>query len=240
MRFCRILGAGHSGVYLNGWVRLQGLRLLDRGCRIRRRLHEWLGARWRSLRHAAESYVNRGHKVSNNYIFDCGQFVGHGCGIQFYQSGHNEVSHNRIAKCPATASPTKGLRYGAPQGTYGVAVTYENHLQFVHTRNNVIGYNDVSNVCCDSHDYVAIEAWGVGRDNLWEGNAIHDVDKAVKWDGWAHGLFADDATSYHTFRKNIVYECKGGKATGGIMLKPSRRCSRTTLLPTATSDGPQA
>lgn len=83
----------------------------------------------------------------------------------------------------------------------------------------MIRYNDISNVCRDSHDYGAIEAWGVGRDNLWEGNAVHDVDQAVKWDGWAHALFPDDATNHHTFRKNVVYECKGGKATGGVMLK---------------------
>jgi len=221
VRFCRIRGAGHSGVYFNGWAqhcKVYGCWIEDAGF-AGVYMNGW-GPGGGPFTNAAESYVNRGHKVSNNYIFDCGQFVGHGCGIQFYQSGHNVISHNRVVRMPRYGISYKGSRYGIlPKELYGVPVTYENHLQFVHTRNNIISYNDVSNVCYDSHDYGAIEAWGVGRDNLWLGNAVHDVDKAVKWDGWANGLFADDATSYHTFRKNIIYECKGGKGTGGIMLK---------------------
>ena len=221
VRFCRILGAGHSGVYLNGWA--QGCTVY--GCWIEDAgfagvyMNGW-GPGGGPFASAAESYVNRGHKVCNNYIFDCGQFVGHGCGIQVFQSGHNEISHNRVAKMPRYGISYKGQRYGVlPKELYGVPVTYENHLQFVHTRNNVIRHNDISNVCRDSHDYGAIEAWGVGRDNLWEANAVHDVDQAVKWNGWAHALFADDAASYHLFRKNVIYECKGGTATAGIMLK---------------------
>ena len=232
VRFCRLLGAGHNGVYLNGWAqdcKVYGCWIEDAGfCGVY--MNGWSPGAG-PFTCAAESYVNRGHKVSNNYIFDCGKFVGHGCGIQFYQSGHNEISHNRVVKMPRYGISYKGSRYGVlPKKLYGVPVTYENHLQFVHTRNNVISYNDVSNVCYDSHDYGAIEAWGVGRDNIWEGNAIHDVDKAIKWDKWAHGLFADDATSYHTFRKNIVYECKGGNATGAIMLKADSQLFENNII----------
>jgi len=201
VRSCRILGAGHSAVALVGYAK----RCKVYGC---------------SFKSAAESYVNRGHLISNNYIADCGQTVGHGCGIYLTQSGHNELSHNVIRRMPRYGISYKGNRFGLlPKTMYGTKVSFENHFNFVHTRNIVIRYNDIGNVCRDSFDFGGIESWGVGRDNLWEANAVHDIDQAVEWDGWAHALFPDDGSHYVTLRGNIIYGCRGGKLTAAVMMK---------------------
>ena len=44
---------------------------------------------------AEESFMNKGHRITNNVIHDFGQRVGHGAGAWFYQSGENTLSHNR-------------------------------------------------------------------------------------------------------------------------------------------------
>jgi len=221
IRFCKIIGAGHSAVYINQSSQndtVYGCWIEDAGfCGVYMNGYVIGTGPFKS---AAESYVNKGHTISNNFIYDCGKFIGGGCGVQFYQSGDNIITHNVIAQMPRYGISYKGQRFGVlPKQMYGTKVTFNNHYDFLHSRNNVIAYNDIFNVCRDSFDFGAIEAWGPGRDNVWCGNAIHDIEQAVNWDGWAHGLFTDDACHYHTLKNNIIYELKGGTATGAVMVK---------------------
>ncbi|MCY2931499.1 MAG: right-handed parallel beta-helix repeat-containing protein [Planctomycetota bacterium] len=221
LRFCRLTNAGHAAVYMNHWAQHNTVY----GCWIQDTGHAGIymngfAPNEGPFKTGAESDVNKHHLISNNYIADVGQSIGHSAGVEFYQSGHNEVSHNVITRSPRYGIAYKGVRFGVlPETIYGVKKTFENHFDFLHTRDNKILYNELSNLCRDSSDYGAIEAWGPGRDNLWEGNVVHDMDQAVHWDAWAHALFSDDATHYHTLRNNIIFECKGGAATRGIMVK---------------------
>jgi hypothetical protein len=221
IKFCRILGAGHAGVYMNHYVQncsVYGCWIEDVGS-FGIYLNGWqpgLGP----FSNAEESYVNKNNLISNNFIHDFGQSIGHASGIQFWQSGNNEISHNIIAR-----GPRSGIVYMGPcyrwmrKNCYGTVVTFENHYDFIHTRNNVIRDNEIFNVCRDSSDFGGINAAGTGVSNLWERNAIHDIDAPVEWDVWAHALFPDDGADHTIIRDNIVYECKGGNMTGGVIVK---------------------
>jgi hypothetical protein len=192
-----ILGAGFAGVYLNGWDMGEG-----------------------PFKNAAESYVNKGHRIENNFIYDCGQFIGAGCGIQFYQSGDDLITRNEIGQMPRYGISYKGNRWGnMPHVQYGQQLTFDQSFDYVHTRRNQIIGNEIYSVCRNSFDYGAIECWGPGRDNLWERNDLHDLDQALDWDGWAHVLFPDDASHWLTVSGNIIHHCYGGRATGAFMLK---------------------
>ncbi len=221
VRGCRILAAGHSGVWLNNWAR---------ECTVENCWIEGAGTAGVYMnsyipgkapyKTAAEAYINKKHRIVNNFIYDCGLSGCAGSGIQFYQSGENEILHNRIARMPRYGLSHPGIRYGElPATLYGVKKTFENHFEVLHSRNNRIAFNDISNVCRDSSDFGGIQAWGPGRDNVWENNAVHDIDQSVTWDAWSHGLFPDDGSHYHTIRNNIVYEIQGGRATAGVMCK---------------------
>ncbi|MFO7871752.1 MAG: right-handed parallel beta-helix repeat-containing protein, partial [Kiritimatiellia bacterium] len=221
LKFCRILGAGVAGVYMNHGAKKCSVY----GCWIEDSgfggvyMNGWEPGRG-PFRSAAASYVNRNHLVSNNVIYDCGKLVGHGCGVQFYQSGDNEISHNVIAKMPRYGISYKGECYGKlPKKLYGRKVTFRNQFDFLHTRNNVIRYNEIHNVCRDSSDYGAIESWGSGRGNVWENNAVHDLDLAVNRNEWAFQLYPDDASHHLAIRRNIIYQCRGGNRTAVILMK---------------------
>ncbi|NWK57345.1 right-handed parallel beta-helix repeat-containing protein [Verrucomicrobiaceae bacterium N1E253] len=236
VKHCKITGAGHSAIYLNKWAQnchVYGCWIQDAGFAGVYMNGYSIGRG--PFKSAKESYINKGHRIENNFIYDCGKFIGSGCGIQFYQSGDNQVLHNRISYMPRYGISYKGNRFGViPEQVYGEKKTFENHWDFVHSRNNRIAYNDISNVCLDSFDFGGIEAWGPGRDNVWEYNAIHDIAQAVKWDGWAHGLFTDDACHYHTLRGNIIYALHGGKLTGAVMVKSCYQTVENNII--AASD----
>lgn len=194
---CLIMGAGFAGVYANGFMPGEG-----------------------PFQNAAESYVNRGHRIEGNFIYDCGKFVGGGCGIQFYQTGDSLITHNEVGMMPRYGISYKGLRWGViPKRLYGHNLTFDSHFDYLHTRNLRIVGNEIYSVCRNSFDFGGIEAWSPGRDNLWSHNALHDIDQTLEWDGWAHVLFADDATHWLTMRENIIYHCSGGQATGAFMMK---------------------
>lgn len=218
---CQFLGAGHSAVYINNKSQncvISGCHIKDAGfCGIY--VNSYFPGT-EPFDNVADSYINKGHTITNNYIHDCGKYVGGGCGIQLFQSGDNTITHNLIHEMPRYGISYKGVRNQGLVDEYSPEViNYENHFDYVHTRNNYIAYNEIYNVCRSSFDFGAIESWGAGKNNVWDCNAIHDIDQAVEWDGWAHGLFADDASDFLTVKNNIVYELKGGKATGAIMVK---------------------
>jgi hypothetical protein len=151
---------------------------------------------------AAESYTNKEHQITNNTIRFGGELIGHGCGILLYQSGHNEITHNLISDMPRYGISLKGLRHKVmPSAIYGAAVTWENHWDFLHTRNNYIAYNDISNVMIDSQDGGMIESWGVGTHNAIHGNRLH---RSGIHFSFGFGIYLDDASDYFTVTQNVL------------------------------------
>lgn len=218
---CEIICAGHSGIYLNNRCDncvVEGCHIKEAGfCGIY--ANSYFPGK-EPLNVNENTYINKNHRFVNNYIHDCGKYVGGGCGIQLFQSGNNIISNNLIHEMPRYGISYKGVRNEVLIKELNDSnINFSNHFDYIHTRENFIAFNDIYNVCRSSFDFGAIESWGAGKGNIWFNNAIHDVDQAVDWDGWAHGLFTDDASDYTTIRNNIVYELKGGALTGGIMVK---------------------
>lgn len=160
---------------------------------------------------AEESYVNKKHLISNNYIHDFGKLIGHGSGIQIFQSGDNEISYNQISKGPRYAISQKGTlpRFLIGLKLYGTVVTKENVYDFIHSRNNVFKFNDLSDVMRDTSDGGAFESWGPGKGTLLDNNRIHDIcnplsDKVM-------GIYLDDDSSYYKVINNIIYNIYGAE-----------------------------
>ncbi|WNR42640.1 right-handed parallel beta-helix repeat-containing protein [Paenibacillus roseipurpureus] len=149
-----------------------------------------------------EAYTNKEHQITNNRIRHGGELIGHGCGIMLYQSGNNEITHNLISHMPRYGISLKGLRHKVmPESCYGIPVTWDNHWDFLHTRNNRIAYNDISNVMMDSQDGGMIESWGVGAHNTIHGNRLHDSGIHFSF---GFGIYLDDASDYFTVTQNVL------------------------------------
>lgn len=186
---------------------------------------------------AETSYTNKGHAITNNLIAHGGQLIGHGCGILLFQSGDNDVSRNRISHMPRYGISMKGLRYGGmPEKLYGIAVTWENHWDFLHARNNRIAYNDISHVMEDSQDGGLIESWGPGRGNGIHGNRLHHSGIHFSF---GFGIYLDDASDDFTVSNNVLdhlYSTGEGKLWMLIFSKGIGNRIRNNLL----VDNPQA
>ncbi|MDF2834645.1 MAG: right-handed parallel beta-helix repeat-containing protein [Paenibacillus sp.] len=174
---------------------------------------------------------NGHHRIADNVIEHGGELVGHGCGILMYQSGHNVITNNRISRMPRYGISMKGLRQGAmPPAIYGIPVTWDNHWDFLHTRDNLIAYNDISHVMEDSQDGGMIEAWGVGRGNVIHGNDLHDSGIHFSF---GFGIYLDDAADDFTVTHNIIrglYNTGSGKLWMLIFSKGIGNRIRNNLL----------
>ncbi|MCR2806431.1 right-handed parallel beta-helix repeat-containing protein [Paenibacillus soyae] len=200
---CRLLMSGSCGIFLDAYAS---------GIEIHRNDISRLGYIGISLngfppgkgpfRSAEESYTNRGHRITHNVIEDGGELIGHGCGIFLYQSGDNDISRNRITRMPRYGFSLKGMRYGTmPKEAYGISVTWDNHWDFLHSRNNRIACNDISAVMEDSQDGGMIEAWGPGRGNVIHANHLHDSGIHFSF---GFGIYLDDAADDFTVTCNVI------------------------------------
>ena len=229
---CRILAAGHSGVFLNHYA--QGC--VVENCLIAQAgvsavyLHGWqIGTG--PFKTLEESYVNKNNRIENCLIYDCGKFIPTIAAIGTYQSGDLLVARNEIAEQARCAFMVNGVRWGVmPKTQYGKKLVFKDYDDANHNRRvRVIG-NDIYNVCRNTDDFGAIEAWGSGRDNLWENNAVHDLEHCQKWDTWGHAIFPDDSDPYMTVRGNIVHHFYGGRATRAIMVKNIEQVVENNLV----------
>lgn len=200
---CQIVNAGSCGVFLDQHsqhIKIDGNQIEHLGYMgICASGYSPLQGNFTS---AAASYTNKEHQITNNIIRFGGELIGHGCGILLYQSGDNKIAHNRISDMPRYGISLKGLRHKVmPDTLYGATVTWENHWDFLHTRNNYISYNDISNVMTDSQDGGMIESWGVGTHNTIRGNRLHHSGIHFSF---GFGIYLDDASDYFTVTQNIL------------------------------------
>lgn len=153
---------------------------------------------------AAAANTNFGHAITNNRVQHGGELVGHGCGIMLFQSGASDISHNYVADMPRYGISLKGLRYGTmPEAIYGVPVTWENHWDFLHARDNRITFNEITRVMTDSQDGGMIEAWGAGTGNLIHGNHLHHSGIHFSF---GFGIYLDDACDGFTVSGNVLHD----------------------------------
>eukprot|EP00040_Diaphanoeca_grandis_P033815 m.207986 g.207986 ORF g.207986 m.207986 type:complete len:1066 (+) comp32998_c0_seq1:2-3199(+) len=181
-----------------------------------------------AINSAAASDVNTGHLISNNYIHDYGQRVGHGSGVWFFQSGHVRVTQNFVQEGPRDAFGVYGIRFGNGGGSgsgvlplvvYNKTLDFWGALDVLHTRYIEIDNNVVENCVRDTADAGALEYWGVGAFNTAHHNCFSDMDPGVLDGSWMNFLFQDDASHYLNFSSNIVFEMKGAGSEEGGMIK---------------------
>jgi len=175
----RIERVGHTAVYASGYAPGEGpFADADDACR------------------------NCGHFIADNVIARGGELVGHGSGIVLYQCGDAVIAHNRIFDMPRYGISLKGLRRGAMSDSFWqVPVTWDNHWDFLYTRNNLILGNDISNVMTDSQDGGMIEAWGIGRGNRISGNRLHHSGIHFSF---GFGIYLDDAADDVEVTHNVL------------------------------------
>ena len=209
LRYCLIENSYGSGLTVGGAAQ----RIIVYGNLIRHNGYCGVvmqGPGWK------EADANREHVVENNHIHHCGELVGHGAGVYISQSGHNKVLHNHIHHMPRYGTTIKGLVYQELRKQIP-GLTWEKHFDLLHSRNNLIAYNDIHHVNLDSQDTGAMESWGPGRDNVYDHNIIHDVGNEVF--DLQSGMYLDDATDYFTVTNNIIYSVVGTSNNQSVYAK---------------------
>ena len=199
LRYCLIENGYGSGVAIGGAAQ----RIILYGNLIRYNGYCGVliqGPGWK------EADTNHHHRIENNHVHHCGELVGHGAGVYISQSGHNQVLHNHIHHMPRYGTTIKGLVYQELRKLFP-DLTWEKRFDLLHSRNNLIAYNDIHHVNLDSQDTGAMESWGPGRDNVYDHNLIHDVGNEMF--DLQSGMYLDDATDYFTVTNNIIYNVVG-------------------------------
>lgn len=214
---CKIIGSGFNGVELNTYSdhnTIAGNDISQSGYFGVMLTGTDVGALDGS---SEQIYDNHDNTISDNSIRDSGRNVGNGGGIFVYQSGNNEITHNNINGAPRYGIAIKGLIMhtddpGSMAGTYGqLTVDWDNHWDFLTSRNNDVEYNDISNVNQDSVDAGIISMYGTGKGNIIENNRLHDVHRDNLY-GLNQGIYLDDGTDYTTVDSNLIYGISGNLA----------------------------
>jgi hypothetical protein len=192
--------------------------------------------------------VNKKNVVRNNVFTDIGRFSNFGAGLYMNFSGDNLVEHNVFHGITHYAVTLKGWRPKMINVFYDwimlseaeqkakkepksfddetlklyneYIVTEANQgAEVLHSRNNVIRYNDMSQIARSGDDMGMISMWGAGTNNVWAYNACHDGVNTASWEHWLHVLFNDDGSHQADVRGNIIYWITGGGRSRAIMAK---------------------
>jgi len=240
IRNCRLRNSGLAAIALDGESRehiVSGNLIEDcaySGVCLRGR---WVGSP--AGRSPEGAHVNHGHVVTNNYIRRCGRLIGQAAGVWLYESGENEVSHNLIEGMPRYGIRIDGTAFdtlmrsreagGLGGELFGQPITFGNHLDFLHSRNNRIVFNEVRDCMKDSQDGGGITTCGTGSDNLIAGNFVHDIRSAVT-EGSHAGIYLDDASNRFTVEGNIIAGIRGSKYIYPLIVKGYDNVVRNNIL----------
>ncbi len=259
VRNSKLYGSGFMGVMFNrwaqeclvenNWIELAGCNGLF--------FMGWECGRG-PFKTVAESYVNKKHVVRNNVFHDIGRFSNYGAGMYFNFSGDNLVEHNvfhgithygvtlkgwrpmiinilyKYALLPdAERKPDQEKIFDAQDVKFydGYVVTEANQgAELLHSRNNIIRYNDFSQIARWGDDMGMISMWGAGTGNVWEYNACHDGVNTSGWEHWLHVLFNDDGSHQASVRGNIIYWIAGGGRSRAIMCKGNEQLNLYNII----------
>lgn len=259
IRNCKLYGSGFMGAMFNRWAqdnRVENCWIELAGCNGLFFMG-WECGRG-PFKTVAESYVNKKNVVRNNVFRDIGRFSNYGAGMYFNFSGDNRVEHNRFHGITHYGVTLKGWRpmlinifyavgvypkdefeahrpkeFDDPNVKFydGYVVTAENQgAALLHSRNNVIRYNDMSQIARTGDDMGMISMWGAGTGNVWEYNACHDGVNTSGWQNWLHVLFNDDGSHDAVLRGNFIYWVTGGTRARAIMAKGNRQANLHNII----------
>jgi parallel beta-helix repeat protein len=166
------------------------------------------------------------NEIARNHIHNVGAFWDGSVGILVCQSGNNRITNNLIHDLKYSGIVLMGGRSGifykrdAAADFDGVGYTrweqipeaveegqWWHQIGFVHTRDNLVDYNDISRVMLEREDGNAIYLSGVGTGNIVERNHLHDMGDDTKL---CSAVRFDDTGWYNTARFNVLENVKTG------------------------------
>ena len=182
--------------------------------------------------------VNKKNLVTNNHIHHVGEIYWHSPGLFIWQSGENMISNNLIhhtnytglilSGCMTHFFHKSGRELGRTLRKHELGklpknLKTEDIKQYLHSRNNIIEYNEIHHAMQKLGDGNAIYIRGAGRNNVIRRNYIHHLvtpmimQCAVRTDGGQEDTI---------FAENVIYKC----TSQGIMLKLNTRCENNFVV----------
>ena len=180
--------------------------------------------------------VSKNNVIQRNYIHHTGNggFM-HSAAVTLYQSNTNDISLNWLDNMPYTAVAIVGCHtkefgpgheckvwdsYGDNSAMYKVRYdelpqgrdTKLNRTEikkYMHSGNNRIADNVVTNYMTQLGDGGALYSWGCGLGNVWEGNLLRR-DKTRAHENLIAALYMDDEVDGATLRNNLCWHIGGG------------------------------
>ncbi|MBD8490080.1 right-handed parallel beta-helix repeat-containing protein [Echinicola sp. CAU 1574] len=130
--------------------------------------------------------------ISNNIIRNVGELFPSATGISIFHSSDNIIQKNEISN----------LKYT------GISVGWVWGYKDSKARGNKVIGNYIHNINGKYlSDLGGVYTLGTSEGTVISNNVIHDVESR-EYGGW--GLYADEGSSYITFKNNIVYNCFAG------------------------------
>ncbi len=176
--------------------------------------------------------VNKKNLVYNNNIHHVGEIYWHSPGIFLWQSGENRVANNLIHHTNYTGLIVSGgilrlfkrgngrelmrtLRWDE-MSNLPKKPEQEDIKPYLHSRNNLIEYNEIHNAMQKLGDGNGIYIRGAGLGNVIRRNFIHDL---VTPTGKQGGMRTDGGQMDVLITENIIYKC----TSQGMTLKLNNR-----------------
>lgn len=171
--------------------------------------------------------VNKKNTVYNNNIHHVGEIYWHSPGVFVWQSGENRIANNLIHHLDYTAIILSGCmtdffakkgngrellrtlrRYEMPEFEKGLSL--EDVLPYLHTKNNIVEYNEIHHGMQRLGDGNAIYIRGAGKGNHIRSNYVHHMDAdmimqaAIRTDGGQTGTFITGNLIYKATSQGIL------------------------------------
>ncbi len=166
--------------------------------------------------------VNHSNIIHNNIITRCGTEIWHGHAIFVWQSGKNKITHNRIHHTARKGIGICGVRITIlrhPEHLFDEAVktirwaeinasfphaedVYDNYQPYLHSRNNLIAYNEVFKALEKIGDGAVLNVSGAGAGNIMQNNYVHHISTYLA----TSVMRTDDWQRDTLFENNIIYK----------------------------------
>ena len=172
--------------------------------------------------------VNKNNLVYNNHVHHIGEIFWHSPGIFLWQSGENRVANNLIHHTDYTGLIVSGCMSHFFMNGDGrelvrtirrhelvhlpEKVNREEVLPYLHTRDNMIEYNEIHHSMLRMGDGNAIYVRGAGEGNVIRRNYIHDMVGSTKMQS---AIRTDGGQTGTLITENLIYKC----TSQGILLK---------------------
>ena len=163
--------------------------------------------------------------MKDNYIKRIGLYDADSSGISIITTSANSVLNNTVTDSPRAAinvlTGSCQLWNLVKEETVidGVTVTRENAKAYLTCNDNIVRYNDLSDSMKETNDGGVIYTWGIGYDNDFSFNYIHD--SITDFSFTFGGIYIDDDCSRTTITNNFIKDIHsaGGEMKNVIIVK---------------------